>query len=141
VSLATRVHRVPAEDVPEGLDVVVDEPDSRRAIADRLREPHAGRPAALLVRAASMNSPDRIAVLAAQRQGRRVEIECELRAFAGPLFANIVTVAVLEAWPIELAAGPAEVALVLHTLPFEDIDRPADAGPASTSTTVVPFEL
>lgn len=141
MSLATRVHRVPAEDVPEGLDLVVDEPGSPRAVADRLREPHAGRPAALLVRAASMNSPDRIAVLAAQQHRRRVEVEVELRAFAGPLFANIVTVAVLEVWPIEAAPGPAEVALVLHTLPFEDIERPGDAGAGSTSTTVMPFEL
>jgi hypothetical protein len=141
VSLETRVHRVPAEDVREWPDVVVDEPDSPRAVADRFRDPHPGRPAALLVRVASMNSPDRIAVLAARRQGRRVELEVELRAFAGPLFANIVTVAVIEVWPIEPAPGPAEVALVLHTLPFEDIDRPGDAGPPSTSTTVMPFVL
>jgi hypothetical protein len=141
VSLSTRVHVVPVTEAPEGPDVVVDEPDSPRSVVERLREPHAGRPAALLVRVSTMNSPDRIAVLAAERRERRVEVEVELRAYAGPLFANIVSIAVLEIWPVEPAPGPAEVALVLHTLPFETIDRPDDAGPRSTATTVLPFEL
>jgi hypothetical protein len=141
VSLGTRVHLVPVADVPEPLDLVVDEPESSRTVAERLREPHAGRPAALLVRVANMSSPDRVAVLAVQEHGRRIQVEVELRAFAGPLFANIVTIAVLEVGPIEFAPGPAEVALVLHTLPFEDIERPEDAGPRTTSTTVMPFEL
>ena len=83
MSLATRVHVVPTEDVPDELDLVVDEDDSPRAIADRLREPRAGRPAALLVRVATLSSPDRIAVLAAHQHGRRVEVEVELRRSAG----------------------------------------------------------
>ena len=91
MSLEARVHVVPTEDVPEGPDLVVDEADSPRAVAERLRAPRRGRPAALLVRAGTLNSPDRIAVLGARAHERRIELEVEVRAFAGPLFANVVT--------------------------------------------------
>ena len=47
----------------------------------------------------------------------------------------------VEVGPVELAAGPGEVALVVQTRPFDDVERPEDTGPASTSTTVIPFEL
>lgn len=141
MSLPARVHVVPAADVSEGSDLVLDEPDSPRSVAERLREPHAGRPPSLLMRIAALNSPDRIAVLGAQERDRRVEIEVELRTYTGPLFANIVTVAVLEVGPLALAPGRAEVALTVHMRPFDEIDRPDDAGPPSTSTRVVPFTV
>jgi hypothetical protein len=137
VSLPARVHAVPAEDMPEGPVVVVDEPDSARAVVERLRDPRAGRPPALLVRVAAMNSPDRIAVRRAEERGRRVELEVELRAFSGPLLANLPTLAVVEVGPLTMGPGPAEVALRLHTLPFAEIDRPEQAGPATTSATVL----
>lgn len=141
MSLPTRVHVLPAADVPQGADLVVDEPDSPRSAAERLRDPRAGRPPSLLIRIAELNSPDQIAVLGAQQRDRRVEIEAELRSYTGPLFANIATVAVLEVGPLDLTPGRAEAAITLHTLPFDTIDQPDDAGPPSTTTRVVPFTV
>jgi hypothetical protein len=136
-----RIHLVPVEDLPEGPAVTLDRPDSPRSIVERLRDPDPGDPYGVLIRVATLNSPDRITPLTVGVQGRRIEVQVEVRHYQGPLFANLPAVAVLELGPVSLAPGPGEVRLTVHSLPFEVIDRPDLTGPASVSTRVLAFSV
>jgi hypothetical protein len=136
-----RIHLVPVQNMPEGPAVTLDRPDSSRTIAERLRDPHPGDPYGVLIRVATLNSPDRITLLRAGVRGRRIEVQVEVRWYQGPLFANLPTVAVLELGPVSLSAGPGEVQLTVNNLPFDVIDRPDLTGPPSVSTKVLTFSV
>jgi hypothetical protein len=136
-----RIHLVPVEDMPEGPAVTLDRPDSSRTIVERLRDPRPGDQYGILIRVGTLNSPDRITPLGVGVQGRRIEVQVEVRRYQGPLFANLPAVAVLELGPVSLVPGPGEVQLTIHSLPFDVIDRPDLTGPPSVSTKILTFSV
>ncbi len=136
-SSPARVHRLQVDDVHVGSELVIDQSDPGRSVVKRLHAPRApvGHGSfSILIRYETLNSPDQVAILSSRVHARRVEAEIELRTYAGPLFANLRSVAVLEIGPLEIASGSAEVVLTVHRFSFDTVDHPevATAGPTST---------
>jgi hypothetical protein len=99
----------------------------RSAVAAGAMRPKAGAPQVLLIRLPDKNSPDTVAVVAADRSGNRIRVRLHTRRFTGPLSANVVEVPLVE---IELGALPAgryEVKVEETVLEFDQYSKPQAA--------------
>lgn len=139
--LPGRIHSVALEGIPQAPTVVVDEHDSTRTVAERLRAPRSNSPFAILVRVATLNSPDVVEPISAIAHDGTIDVDVELRRYQGPLFANLQFVAVLEIGPVSLGIGQHQLNLTIHERSFDVIDEPGRAGEPVISTRTATFSV
>ncbi len=81
----------------------------------------------LLFRGDPLSSPDSLVVKSAQIDAQAIHVTTELRRFAGPLHANVVTIPILEVELGPLSPGSYDVDVELTELQFSDMMHPEGA--------------
>jgi hypothetical protein len=100
-----------------------------------------GEPLVAIVRSAPLSSPDEVKVIETSQDGEKFRIRMEIRRYSGHLFANEVSVALVEVELGALASGDYEIEVVETTLSFQDIEHPENATDPRTTSESLRFEV
>jgi hypothetical protein len=101
----------------------------------------AGKPLVALIRSEPLSTPDQFQVADALRMDRTFRVALERRRFVGALFANVVTVALVEVELGSLNEGLYHMVVVETALEFEDVQHPEKAANPTTSEQTLKFEV